>query len=74
MILYDVYMIYAEKHNKLHTWLETGVLAADEEGAKIKSGLMKKIEDDWDTDYLTFVVKVIGQVKVRAKPKEVKTV
>ena len=74
MTLYDVYMIYAESHNNLTTHLRTGVLAADEEGAKIKSGLMKKIQDDWDTDYLTFVVKCIGQVKVKAKPKEVKTV
>ncbi len=74
MTLYDVYMIYAESHNKLITHIKNGVLAQDEEAAKIKSGLMRDINPDWDTDYLTFVVKCIGEVKTKAKPKEVKTV
>lgn len=72
--LYDVYMIYAEDRKSFIKSVSVGVLANDEEDAKIKSGLMKSIEDEWDVDYLTFIVKYIGDVKVKEKPKEVKNV
>lgn len=74
MTLYDVYMVYAENRKNPEMKLSTGVIASNEEDAKIKSGFMKSIKEGWDADYLTFIVKCIGEVKVKAKPKEVKNV
>jgi len=74
MILYDVYLVYAEDRKNPIVINKFGVIARDEEDAKIKSGLMKEVQDEWDADYLNFICKEIGDVKVKAKPKEVKTV
>jgi hypothetical protein len=74
MTLYDVYLVYAEDRKKPVIIPMFGVIANGEEDAQIKSGLMKKVEDDWDADYLTFIVKAIGSVKVKEKAKEVRTV
>lgn len=72
--LYDVYLVYGEDRKMIIKKVVTGVLADSDEDAKIKSGLMKEIKDDWDADYLTFIVRKIGDVKVKEKPKEVKQV
>lgn len=72
--LYDVYMVYAENRKKPVMEIKRGIIASDEEDAKIKSGLMKSVQEDWDADFLTFVVNKIGDVKVKEKPKEVKQV
>lgn len=72
--LYDVYLVYGEDRKMIIKKVVTGVLADSDEDAKIKSGLMKEIKDDWDADYLTFIVRKIGDVKIKEKPKEVKQV
>lgn len=72
--LYDVYMVYAEDRKNPVVVVKRGVIASDDEDAKIKSGLMKKIDEDWDADYLTFICYTIGEVSVKEKPKEVKQV
>lgn len=72
--LYNVYMIYGENRKQLVIKKKDDVIASDEEDAKIKSGLMKTISEEWDNDYLTFIVHEIGEVKVKEKPKEVKNV
>lgn len=72
--LYDVYLIYGENRKDPFIKRSDGIIASDEEDAKIKSGLMKEVQEDWDADYLTFIVNRIGEVKVKEKPKEVKQV
>lgn len=72
--LFDVYMVYAENRKKPVMEIKRGIIASDEEDAKIKSGLMKLVQENWDADFLTFVVNIIGEVKVKEKPKEVKQV
>lgn len=74
MNLWDVYLVYAENRKSPTILPVYGVIARDEEDAKIKSGLMKSVLSEWDADYLTFIVKNIGMVKVKEKPKEVKTI
>ena len=74
MTLYDVYLVYAEDRKNPIVHRVFGVIARDEEDAKIKSGLMQQVQDDWDADYLNFICKEIGDVKVKEKPKEVKQV
>ena len=72
--LYEVYMIYAENRKKPEVYKETMIIANNEEDAKIKSGLLKEVDKEWDNDYLTFICKNIGEVKVKEKAKEVKNV
>ena len=74
MKLYEVWMVYAENRSKPKCTHIDGVIAKDPEDAKIKSGLMKDIPEEWDADYHTFIVKEIGDVKVKEKPKEVKNI
>lgn len=71
--LFEVYLVYGEDRKEpiVHTQL---VIAASEEEAKIKSGLLAVIKPEWDADYLTFLVRKIGEVAVKAKPSEVKQV
>lgn len=72
-ILYDVYMVYAE--SLVSPVVEhVFVLAKNEDDAKIKSGLMKKVDEKWDTDYLSFLLRPIGRVAFKKKPSEVKIV
>ena len=49
MTLYDVYLIYGENRKKPLVIREQ-VIARDEEDAKVKSGLMAKVESTWDND------------------------
>ena len=72
--LYDVYLIYAEDRADILLKRKEGIIASDDEDAKIKSGLMKDVQDSWDADYLTFIVRRIGDVKVKARAQEVKQV
>ena len=72
--LYDVYLIYGEDRADILLKRKEGIIASDDEDAKIKSGLMKDVQDSWDADYLTFIVRRIGDVKVKERPKEVKQV
>lgn len=74
MTLYKVWMIYGGDRKNLIIDSQDGVLAKNEEDAKIKSGLMQKVNQEWDADYLTFICQEIGDVNVKAKPKEVKQV
>jgi hypothetical protein len=73
MVLYDVYLVYGENRKK-PVVIREQVVARDEEDAKVKSGLMAKVDQDWDADYLTFICDEIGEVKVKERPKEVKNV
>jgi len=72
--LYNVYLIYGEDRKAPEIHQVRGVIASSEEDAKIKSGLMHNIQDNWDADYLTFICEKIGEVKIKEKPKEVKNV
>ena len=71
--LFEVYLVYGEDRKEpiVHA---ARVIAASEEDAKIKSGLMPIIKPEWDADYLTFIVRKIGDVAVKARPSEVKQV
>lgn len=71
--LYEVYLVYGENRKEpiVHT---QRVVASSEEDAKIKSGLMALIKPEWDADFLTFIVRKIGDVAVKERPKEVKQV
>ena len=72
-LLYDVYMVYAENLTEPIV-KRTSVIAKTEDDAKVKSGLMKEINQKWDTDYLSFIVNRIGIVTFKEKPQEVKVV
>ncbi len=72
--LYDVYLVYAENRDCPATFRKDYVIASSEEDAKIKSGLMKEVNPAWDDDYLTFIVRKIGDIKVKPKPQETKQV
>ncbi|KKK97955.1 hypothetical protein LCGC14_2647560 [marine sediment metagenome] len=72
--LYEVWLVYAENRKKPIIMKKEGIIADNEEDAKIRSGLMKDINDTWDTDYLTVICIEVASVKVKSKPKEVKTV
>ena len=72
--LYDVYMVYGEDRKKPEIEIERGIIAKNEEDAKIKSGLMQKVDPKWDADYLSFIVVELGEVKVKEKAKEVKNI
>lgn len=72
--LYEVWLVYAEDRKKPIIQKREGIIADNEEDAKIKSGLMKDIKDEWDTDYLNIICKDIADIKVKSKPKEVKSV
>ena len=74
MELYTVYLVYAEDRKAPVVKRVDGVLAKNTEDAKVKSGLMKEVQDDWDSDYLNFICEHIGTVNVKAKPTEVKSV
>ena len=74
MKLYDVYLVYAETRLAPFFMRKDNIIAKDPEDAKIKSGLMKEVLSHWDSDYLTFITKEIGEVKVKEKPKEVKNI
>ncbi len=72
--LYNVYLVYGEDRKKPIIKQARGVIANNDEDAKIKSGLMKEVQEDWDADYLTFIVEEIGNVHIKERPKEVKQV
>ncbi len=72
--LYEVWLVYAENRKKPIIMKKEGIIADNEEDAKIRSGLMKDINDTWDTDYLTVICIEVASVKVKSKPKEVKNV
>ncbi|KKK59534.1 hypothetical protein LCGC14_3033430 [marine sediment metagenome] len=72
--LYEVWLVYAENRKKPIIMKKEGVIADNEEDAKIRSGLMKDVNDTWDTDYLNIICIEIASVKVKSKPKEVKNV
>jgi hypothetical protein len=72
--LYNVVLVYAEDRKKPEIQEVRGVIAAGSEDAKVKSGLMAKISPDWDADYLTIEAVKVIDVKVKAKPQEVKQV
>lgn len=71
---YDVYLFYGADRDKVIQHRKEGVIAVSDEDAKIKSGLMKLVDESWDADFITFIVRKIGDVKVKSKPQEVKNV
>jgi hypothetical protein len=71
--LYEVYLVYGE-NRKAPIVEKAQVIADGEEDAKIKSGLLGKVDKDWDADYLTIAAVEIIDVKVKERPKEVKQV
>jgi hypothetical protein len=72
--LYRVVMVYGEDRDNPVVEIRDNVLAKDAEDAKIKSGLMSKVDPKWDADYLTLAAMELCSVKVKAKPQEVKNV
>ena len=72
--LYNVYLVYGEDRKNPIIREKKGIIADSEEDAKIKSGLMREVDESWDADYLTFIVEEIGEVKIKPKPKEVKNI
>jgi hypothetical protein len=74
MTMYDVYLVYGGDRKNIVVESALGVIAANGEDAKLKSGLMQKMQTEWDTAYVSFVVRPLGEVKVKPRPKEVKQV
>ena len=74
MELYTVYLIYAEDRKSPVVKRVDGVLAKNPEDAKVKSGLMKEVDAEWDSEFLTFIAEHIGTVAVKPRPTEVKSV
>lgn len=74
--LYEVIGVYGEDRNNVifHRPEKSFVIASSEEDAKMKSGIYGWIDEKWDADYLTIIVRKIGDVAVKEKPKEVKNV
>ncbi len=74
--LYEVIGVYGEDRNNVifHRPEKSFVIASSEEDAKMKSGIYGWIDEKWDADYLTIIVRKIGDVAVKEKPKEVKSV
>jgi hypothetical protein len=74
--LYEVIGVYGADRNKPMVFRpEVGyVLAADEEDAKLKSGVYGWADSAWDNDYLTILVRNLGAVKIKEKVKEVKSI
>lgn len=72
--LYRVVLVYGENRNDPVVLTAEDVLARDGEDAKIKSGLMSKVDSKWDADYLTIEAIPICDVKIKSKPTEVKNV
>lgn len=72
--LYRVVMVYGADRDNPAVEIRENVLAKDIEDAKIKSGLMSKIDPKWDADYLTIVAIELCSVKIKSKPQEVKNV
>jgi hypothetical protein len=52
------------------------VIAENDEDAKIKSGVFSFVEKhpEWDADFLTIIVRPIGDVRVKERAKEFKQV
>ena len=72
--LYEVIGVYGEDRNKPVVFRELAIIASDDEDAKVKCGIYKWIDEKWDADYLTIIVRNLGAVKVKEKAKEVKNV
>jgi hypothetical protein len=72
--LYTVYLIYGADRDKPTVVVRRDVIAKDIEDAKVKSGIYAEVKAEWDSDYLTIYADEICDVKVKAKPSEVKTV
>lgn len=73
--LYEVIAVYAEdRNNPVIVNAGRYVMATDDAEAKQKSGIYKVIDDKWDNDFLTIIVRNLGAVKVKERPKEVVTV
>jgi hypothetical protein len=72
--LYTVYLVYGADRDKPTVVVRRDVIAKDIEDAKVKSGIYAEVKAEWDSDYLTIYADEICDVKVKAKPSEVKTV
>lgn len=73
MKLYEVWMVYAEDIKNPFIFYSR-IIARNPEDAKLKNIFAKDIKEEWDIDYLTIIVREIGDVKVKEKPKEVKNI
>ena len=72
--LFEVILCYGENRKAIDVKKYDAVIADNEEDAKVKSGVYGDIPKDWDADYLTIIVRKLGDVKVKERPKEVKQV
>jgi hypothetical protein len=72
--LYEVIRCYGEDRNNIQVKRFAEVVADGEEDAKIKSGVYGTIDKSWDADFLTIIVRKLGDVKIKTKPQEVKSV
>lgn len=72
--LYEVIRCYGADRNSIQVKKFEEVVADSEEDAKIKSGVYATIDKSWDADFLTIIVRKLGDVKVKVKPQEVKNV
>jgi hypothetical protein len=72
--LFEVILCYGEVRKEPFVKILPPVIADSEEDAKIKSGAYGFIKPEWDADYLTVIVRKLGDVKIKSKPQEVKQV
>jgi hypothetical protein len=72
--LFEVVVCYAEDRNAPIVHALPPVIADSEEDAKIKSGAYGLLNKAWDADYTTIITRKLGDVKVKSKPQEVKSV
>ena len=72
--LWNVYLVYGGDRDKVVSKANLLIVASDCEDAKIKSGLYADVDPSWDADYLTITAVKVCDIKIKAKPSEVKQV
>lgn len=72
--LYKVTLCYAEDRKAPIVQEFPPVIATSPDDARLKSGVYSFVLTTWDEDYLTILTSVIGDVKVKSRPSEVKQV
>jgi hypothetical protein len=72
--VFDVYLYYGEDRKNVVSKRVNDVIADSAEDAKVRSGIYADVKKEWDADFLTIIVKQIGEIKVKATPSEVKQV
>ena len=69
--LYNIYLVYGGNRSKPIIVEKRNIVGSNSEDVKIKSGIMKEIQTDWDTEFVTIIIEKIGDVVLREKTKKV---